>query len=478
MMKIKVQALIIVIICIVLSGCGKSSQNDTKTKNYNITVQGAIFGGSGDDRISGTVSFDPAWITVRDNTEYNRDLAGFAAVLSDDVYFRAKDLDRGTPNRVLYEGENAEEYDQTSFLKEIGFSEVEYIESYKAREYSCDSNDSVTLLLAHKLVDDKYDLYVIALRGCFSAQEWISAFDPGSTDESYSELTGQHSEWSDKYSYKGMDIAKNRAMEFIEEFIEKNDDPNCQNCMLITGHSRGGALANMIGAEMEDRDNIRSYTYAFNAPSVTVNEKAKEYTTIFNIFDSNDFLTDPLPFAREKFCRYGRDLSMAISDTDEIKTEITKLKGRDDFTNANTEFKSQFKKLFGQRFPDRASLYTMTSVTQTFDTEEDAMACADMYRTIIGSDGGLGVEEFCFLNGNTVNDEGKYEVSMSYCGGAVLIAYAKTLAYGASAYESAVKLFEGDREVCEILSLLMDNAADITGGHLLVNSFVLSQYVN
>lgn len=206
-------------ICSVLTGCAKYELNGLGAAVYDVTVQGAIFGGNGKDRIQTSVSFDPKWVTGNDNTEYNKDLAAFAALLSDDVYFRTKDADKGVPNRVLYEGETEEEYDWTNFLKKAGFSEVKHIESYKEKECAGDGSDSATLLLAHGAVSGKYDLYAVVLRGCFSAQEWVSIYDPGCPDEAYTELTGEHPEWTDGDCYKGLDIARNRAMEFIDAFM-------------------------------------------------------------------------------------------------------------------------------------------------------------------------------------------------------------------------------------------------------------------
>ena len=489
MKKVIVLALVTVMIGMLAAGCTGAVRSHSET--YDITLQGAVFGGAGDDQIRTKISFDPAWITQDDNTKYNKDLAAFAAVLSDDVYFRAKDLEKGTQNRVLYEGEDPEEYEVTNFMKKLGFTEVEYIESFKAGNYAEDTNDSATMLLAHRTVDSRYDLYAVVLRGAFSAQEWISAFDPGCESESYTQLTGQHPDWTDRKVHKGFGIGADRAMDFIEEFMQKNDDPDLSDCMLITGHSRGAALAALVGAKMEERDDIRSCTYAFNGPGVIADERAKEYRTIFNIFDSNDYYVETMPFADGPFYRYGRDMTMAGMDSDQVKKEVADLKGRDDYVTVTSDMKAQYAEMFGKRFPDRESLYQMTTVTQTFDSEEEALTRAEMCQTLIGAESGLGLEGLCYLNNALDNgtaaaaageavaslDNGKYEVSMTYCGQAVLTAYAKSLAYGAAACQGTLQLFEEDREACAILELLMENMKGVQGGHLLISSFVLSQYV-
>ena len=458
------------LICTLLFGCGqKENYDEDRTETYKVTVQGAIFAGSQDDRITADAAYNPEWITMADNTEYNGKLAQFAAILCDDVYFRDKDLDKGTQNRVLYEGENEEEYDRTAFLKKLGFTEVRYVESFKEKEYSADTNDSATFLLAHTVVDDEYDLYAVVFRGCFSAQEWLSVFDPGSSDEAYEAYTGQHPEWTDRDVPKGLDIAKNRAITFIDEFIEQNDNPSLKNCMLITGHSRGGGLANLVGAEMEKRSDMKPYTYTFSAPGVTVNREAEKYSTIFNVFDRDDFYTKPLAFGNEELIRYGRDCVIAINDSDELKAEIAKLKGRDDYCSMERNAREEFLSSFAGRFANRAALYQTMEIKKIFDTEEEAMAYEEKCRLLIGAESGLGLEEFC-----RIERDGQYQVDMYYCGAGILVAYAKTLAYGRPAYEAAAELFADDAPTCMELNLLMEQATGLTGGHLLINMYVAS----
>lgn len=477
MNKFGVKVFVLILACIVLSGCGKSELNGHGAKTYDVTVQGAVFGGTDGDQISTQVTFDPKWVTKNKNTKYNKDLAAFAAILSDEVYFRAKDLENGTQNRVLFEGENPDDSDVTAFLKEVGFSEVQYIESYKAKEYDCDGNDSVTMLLSHGVVDGKYDLYAVVLRGCFSLQERLSVYDPGNNGESYTELTGEHPEWTNKDVFKGMDIAKGRALEFIDEFISQNDNPNLENCILITGHSRGGALAGMIGAEMEDRGNIKTYTYTFNAPRSTIDENAQEYGSIFNIFDSDDYYVNHLPFGDEEFFRYGRDMTLSIAGNNEIKAAISELKGRDDFASFDSETQEQFSSVFGQRFKSRDSLCDMKTITQTFKTEGEALARVEECRQLSGSESGLALEGLCSVSDVTIDGDNSYIVSLTYCDVAILKIFGELTAYGTPVYEAAVNLFEDDKEVCEALGIMMEHSGEIAGGHRLLNSYVLSQYV-
>lgn len=469
-MKTKIIALILTVLLLagILSGCGKAAVS------FPVTVEGAIFGGKADDRIDTALNFDAKWLTKGDNEKYSKDLAAFSALISADVYFRAKDVDKGTQNRVLFDGEKAEEYDWTALLKHLGFSDVEYIESYKAKEYTADTNDSATMTMGYMSSDNKYDVYVIALRGCFSAQEWMSIFDPGSAGESYTSYTGAHEEWKNTDHFKGVDIAANRAKEFIDEFIASHDDPAKKNCILLTGHSRGGMLANLLGAEYEKNTNAKTFTYTFNTMGVTNDSAATSYKTIFNVFDANDFYTNVLPFKNEPFYRYGKNVTVSIADSDKVKDELSSLKGRDDYACTNAEALADYANMFGRRFADRASLYEKEILTETFSSEDEALARAEELRTLTGSESGLGLETFCVVNDAISNGDGTYSVSMEYCGAALLWGYCKTLAYGTDAYNAFKTIFSGDELGCEIADFLADNAAGITGGHALANSYVLA----
>lgn len=459
----------IVFALMLLTGCGQT------VTTYPAHVEGALFGGKSDDRIAVDVTFDSKWITKNDNTKYNPDLAAFSALCSADSYFRLKDYEKGTQNRVLFDEEEESAYDFTSFFKKLGFTDVKYVESFSEKEYASDTNDSVTMTMAYCKVDNKYDMYVVALRGCFSSGEWLSVYDPGSDSGIYTGLTGEHPEWTDKNHFKGMDIAVNRADEFINEFMETNDDPKCQDCILFTGHSRGGSLANILGAKYEKEGQTRTYTYTFNAADTTCSEDAGEYKTVFNIFDINDFFTSPLPFGKETFVRYGTDITENISEKEEIKKAVAELKGRDDYICVEPTVKAQYQELFGAAFPDRASLYEEKSFTETFATKEEAETRAEELQNLIGKENGLGAEAFCSIGQIKETSEGKFELTTKYNGGAVLIGFSKLLAYGPSVYEPFMNLFAKDTQICDIATLLSDNLAEIKGGHLIVNSYVLGQ---
>ncbi len=427
------------------------------------TVEGSIFGGAADDAIAADVSFDAGWLTKKSG--YDPGLAQFCALLSADSYFRAKDLDKGRQNRVLLAETDPADYGFTTLLDAVGFTQTEHYESYSDPAVTTDVDDSVTLTVGH--LAGKYDVYAVVVRGCFSAGEWRSAFDPGC-----GELTGEHPDRTDPALFKGMDVAASRALAYILDYMERTGDPALPDRILITGHSRGGGIANILGAYFERESSAVPYTYTFNAPGVTLGD-AGDYKTIFNVFDEGDLFVDSFPFADGGFVRYGRDMSASVAGSDELRAAIAAMKGRDDYTCVPAEAAARYRELFARRFPSRDMLGDTVSVECTFDTLEDAEAARGEYLTMTGAEAGLAIADLCSVGEVTGTADG-FSFTFSYCGAALLRTYAMILAYGEAAYAPAAALFAEDADAAAIASLLLDNAVGITGGHLLINGYVLA----
>lgn len=433
-----------------------------------VTVQGEIFSGKAGEDVSLPLVFDEGWITLASDKVYNPRLAAFSALLCADSYFRAKDVAKGTQNRVLIDGEE-DAYTQSALLEKLGYEDVRFIETFKAKQYAADSNDSATILLGYKNVDDRFDSYIIVLRGVFSAGERLSIFDVGATCEAYTAITGGHDEWTDTACLKGVDVAVNRAMEFISEYRAQHDSEKRPDTALVTGHSRGAALANVIGAELEKDRSVKSYTYTFNCMPVTANKNARCFRTIFNVFDVNDYYVNPLPFGKESFYRYGNDITTNIEKCSALKDKIAGYKGRDDYACLAPEIKAEYDSLFASRFPDRDSLYAFCTQTETFDSLQAAQAKRGEFETLIGS-AGLDIAPFCTVSEIEQND-GEYTFTLSYCPQALIYCYAKIQAYGQAVYDAVVTLFHGDEEGCRIGEIVLDNLSDINAGHLLINGY-------
>lgn len=126
----------------------------------------------------------------------------------------------------------------------------------------------------------EYTLIFAGFIGSYHAQ-WYSNFDPG---------TGE--------THKGFNNAKNYVMGKLNSYINALPTTSKSNVkILICGHSRGAATANLVAADLIKneqyayKDNI--YTYAFATPNSTTSPERKEaqYKRIFNIVNPEDFVT-------------------------------------------------------------------------------------------------------------------------------------------------------------------------------------------
>lgn len=189
----------------------------------------------------------------------------------------------------------------------IGVKEdqIEVNEGYMAKPTA----DSIGAVVGNKKIranGKNYTLIALAIRGGGYEKEWASNFTIGKD--------GGHS---------GFATAKLNVFNFLKGYIERKKIVGSIK-LWITGHSRAGATANLLGAEInknikEGNKNILGknidcktediYTYCFEAPqgaNLNQNEKKAIYNNIFNIINPYD----PVPLVAPavfKFFRYGQD---------------------------------------------------------------------------------------------------------------------------------------------------------------------------
>lgn len=119
---------------------------------------------------------------------------------------------------------------------------------------------------------------------------------------------GYEAEWAsnvtigDSGNHQGFYEARDRALDFVKDYLGTYVAGNTK--LWITGFSRGGAVAGLMGAWFNDhvRDAYDSeiflapediYTYTFEAPMSTLasNLEGKDYSNIHNIINANDLVT-------------------------------------------------------------------------------------------------------------------------------------------------------------------------------------------
>lgn len=273
---------------------------------------------SGTTELYGTTGyrfeFDFNALTQGDNTLYSEQIAEAASLIAADEYHPGEiDLKKSLLP------------DDDSVLKQLGFKNLERLH-LKQSDYEKDQEDTLAFTMGRREIKNngKTDIvYVLSLRGSVDSWELQANKDDGAWTQDYTDLTGEHPEWTESQQniQKSTAIATNRVMSHLTPYLEKfaADDANRSKTILITGHSRGAGVANLIGKYFEDDSSLKSFTYTFATPGVAVMEtaEAQRYKTIYNILNADDFIVYN-PIVCKGFRRYGTDIAVSIADNADL----------------------------------------------------------------------------------------------------------------------------------------------------------------
>lgn len=274
-----------------------SVESQRRTGAFEADIEyGALFSADG-HRVSSSVSWDDDWF-FEDPTVYNPELAHTCAVLS---------AVANAESSYYQQGSTSPAYAEHAFAA-LGFDEVS-TSSYRYRSEVIDEvigvldgTDVVAYTLATKLVRSSVtgaerELCVVVVRGSYGS-EWLSNIKIENAEGDPDHL--------------GFTLAAREIVADLEERAASLD-PDVERSYLFCGHSRGGAVANLLasyadgtGALATARD-VRAYTFA--TPNCTSSADARDaaYDNVFNVLNPAD-LVPRLPLARWGYERYGRDV--------------------------------------------------------------------------------------------------------------------------------------------------------------------------
>ena len=389
--------------------------------------------------------YDDALLVGADNEVYTPALARFASALAFDVYDTVKVTLKTSATNP------ASAYDNTTLYSNFGFEDATYTE-LSASDYLSDRQDLTNAVFAHRKVTadgTDYQIFTVAVQGSSGKDQWLSNFDVGdysdaTTTKTYATLSATHSvaaavaaakkenktldsteqanimtESSTNYAklaaqfsteHKGFALAALRLNEKFKEYVTAHEVSGAKKVILLTGHSRGAAIANILGKVYEDDSDWTSFSYGFATPRTTTASNAAEYKTIFNIIISDDLVTE-LPLKNWGFTRYGTDKSASIKGSYKAQWK-NKLPFVSDYISANGEDTSYLAGVAS----DRAALYASESGTfsLTFATEEEANATLAYLRDL-----GLGVKSYdpystFAVTAGSGESEGKYILSATF----------------------------------------------------------------
>lgn len=135
---------------------------------------------------------------------------------------------------------------------------------------------------------------VLVIRGTHKG-EWYSNFQIGENTE-----------------HAGFSAASDYVMNKIQSYIDEQNFSKKDTELRITGHSRGGAVANICAKRLIDENEFLSVsTYTFASPNTTTATDAhtNRYKNIYNIVNPEDFICH-IPLSSWNYTKYGTLISL------------------------------------------------------------------------------------------------------------------------------------------------------------------------
>lgn len=299
---------------------------DAPAQPQRVETEAALtFFETGGRELTVPLTWDDAWF-AEDFHTYNHELARACSVLSSLAYAESGHYQSGTAGPAYME----------DALESLGFTEV-VTDSYRYRSEVVDQvlnvftseEDTVAYALARKrtVVDgEARSVIVVAVRGSYGS-EWVSNLylhDERSVEEG---LEGYHHGYVD---------AASEVYAALAPMVRKSHAAGDAVTVVLTGHSRGGAVANLVASMADDElagedvvasadaeitepiglaegDAVTAYTFASPGCTTSADADDARYGNIFNIVNPADMMPS-LPLASWGYARYGVDLQLPSVD--------------------------------------------------------------------------------------------------------------------------------------------------------------------
>ena len=150
--------------------------------------------------------------------------------------------------------------------------------------------------------NSSFPIVIAAIRGTSNDAAWVSNFNVNNKGKDATSL------------HEGFNSAADEVVGLLNRYLVDSNIGTASTRILVTGHSRGAAVANLVGYKLDRgdvehirKDNVFTYTFATPNTSADSDVTSASYDNIFNIVNPEDVVTR-VPLVGWGFGKYGKTL--------------------------------------------------------------------------------------------------------------------------------------------------------------------------
>jgi len=239
------------------------------------------------------------YITNMDSDKYYPDLAYMLVALSGAAYNKT-----GTKGGLLtrenagHQSESKELKHITKAYEDLGFNDYQVFNYYNNPDDPAYGADNVAFTIGRKQLSDDDALVLIVVRGSYGDLPDLKKKDLVLKSDWQSDF---RINTDSKGHHQGFARAADKVYKALKSFMKNRQfsDATMKSNVryVITGHSRGGGVANLLAVKLHDVGvpNSNVYDYNFACPDTVkgfvLADLKKNHENIFNICNSADFIS-------------------------------------------------------------------------------------------------------------------------------------------------------------------------------------------
>ena len=270
----------------------------------------------------------------------------------------------------VYDSNFKNEYSASKCPEKLfdSFTDNEY-KDIQASNFNDNDDTNVSYVIAHKPLENNTEKFFVAIRGT-DGVEWEGNMKicPANNDGNYDKYTGNES------IHNNFNTAAIKLRTKVDEYIKKYSK-NSEVFLVITGHSRGGAVSNLLAYNYTTDETfdgvVTAYTFATpNVVQYNTKDDIEQYGNIYNYCKNKDFIPCiPLLDGKWNYWKFGKTFIESSSDNDVYSTKLTHIMSND---NHAPTVKAYYDRKFPYQNSDiNISLYDFLQLTLSSSMEQN-----------------------------------------------------------------------------------------------------------